>query len=304
MQITIRCAPGREGQEPMDSRSVTLREALWRLYEHSGFAMAGAVAFSFVVSIFPFVIFLGALAGIFGGRELAAAAVDQLFQILPEPVAKGLAPEVENVIGRSRVDLLTLSGFIALFFATSAIETMRAALNGAYRVHETRPYPLCLLISMLFVFVSGASMLVLTWAVVVGPNLAADFKAAIWLKEHFDAGWFALVSRYAMAAAVITVQLLAFHLWLTAGKRTLAEVWPGVLLSVALWMGLAASYSYYLNFSDYTRFYAGLSQLMVALIFFQATAFVIMLGAEVNRGIIEVKKLKDNGVLVEPEQTT
>lgn len=281
---------------------MTLREALWRLYEHSGFAMAGAVAFSFVVSIFPFAIFLGALAGIYGGRELAAAAVDQLFQILPEPVAKGLAPEVENVVGRSRVDLMTVSGFIALFFATSAIETLRAALNGAYRVHETRPYPLCLLISMLFVLVSAVSMLVLTWAVVVGPNLAAGFKAATWLKEHFDTSWFALATRYALAAGVIAVQLIAFHLWLAAGNRTLAEVWPGVVLSVVLWMGLAAGYSYYLDFSDYTRFYAGLSQLMVALIFFQATAVVILLGAEMNRGIIEVRKLKDNGMIVDAEQ--
>ena len=54
-------------------------------------------------------------------------------------------------MGASRIDLLTFGGAIALFFATSAIETLRSALNGAYRVHETRPYPLCLLITMLFV---------------------------------------------------------------------------------------------------------------------------------------------------------
>ena len=45
-----------------------------------------------------------------------------------------------------------------------------------------------------------------------------------------------------------------------------------MLLSTCLWLALASLYSYYLNFSDYTRFYAGLSQLMVALIFFQMTA--------------------------------
>ncbi len=74
-------------------------------------------------------------------------------------------------MGSRRIDLLTVSAFLALFFATSAIETLRAALNGAYRVREQRPYPLCLLISMLFVFVSAISTLVLTWAVVVGPSV-------------------------------------------------------------------------------------------------------------------------------------
>lgn len=122
-------------------------DALYRVYEHSGFALAGAVAFSFVVSLFPFCIFLGALSGVFGGRELAGQAIAQLFDILPRPVAEGLSPEIEAIMGNSRIDLLTVSGFLALFFATSAIETLRAALNGAYRVHETRPYALCLLIS-------------------------------------------------------------------------------------------------------------------------------------------------------------
>ena len=101
-----------------------------------------------------------------------------------------------------------------------------------------------------------------------------------------------------MAIAVITSLLLAFHLWLAAGTRRLADVWPGVLVSVVLWILVASLYSYYLDLSDYTRFYAGLSQLMIALIFFQFTAMIIILGAEVNRGIMELKKL-GNGHQIE-----
>lgn len=268
----------------------TLLGSIYRLYEHSGFSMAGSVAFSFVVSLFPFCIFLGALAGIFGGRELADQAVAQLFEVLPKQVAEGLVPQVENIMGTRRIDLLTVSGGIALFFATSAIETLRAALNGAYRVRETRAYPFCLLLSMGFVFVSAISMLIMTWAVVVGPSFAARFEPS-WMKTLLDSTWIALGKRYALAGSVIAAQLFAFHLWLAAGKRTMSDIWPGVALSVVLWLTLASLYSYYLNFSDYTRFYAGLSQLMVALIFFQFTAIIIILGAELNRGIMELKKI-------------
>jgi membrane protein len=66
---------------------------------------------------------------------------------------------------------------------------------------------------------------------------------------------------------------------------------PGVALSVVLWLAIAAFYSYYLSISNYARFYAGLSQLMIAMIFFQVTAIIILLGAELNRGIMELKKL-------------
>jgi membrane protein len=272
----------------------TILQSIYRLYEHSGFSMAGSVAFSFVVSLFPFCIFLGALASIFGGRWLADLAVAQLFQVLPQQVAEGLVPQVENIMGTRRIDLLTFSGGIALFFATSAIETLRAALNGAYRVQETRAYPYCLLLSMVFVFVSAVSMLVLTWAVVVGPTIAAEFEPS-WLKTLLDSSWLTATTRYGLAGGVIAAQLFAFHLWLAAGKRSVRHVWPGVALSVVLWLALASLYSYYLNFNDYTRFYAGLSQLMVALIFFQFTAIIIILGAELNRGMMEYKRVAAGG---------
>ena len=271
-----------------------LIEAIYRLYEHSGFSMAGAVAYASVVSLFPFCIFLGAVAGMFGGRELAQQAIDGLFHILPPAVATSLAPQVENLMGRTRMDLLTAGAGIALFFATSAVETLRAALNGAYRVHETRPYPVMLTLSMLFVFVSAVSMLVLTWAVVVGPGLAAAFEPN-WFRRAFDSSWLTAGLRYLLSGSVIIIQLTVLHLWIAAGRRSVADVFPGIALSAVLWLAAAGLYSHYLSFSDYTRFYAGLSQMMVALIFFQVTAVIVILGAEVNRGIIELKKLGRNG---------
>lgn len=269
----------------------TLLEAIYRLYEHSGFAMAGAMAFSFVISLFPFCIFLGALAGVFGGRELANQAVAQLFQILPQKVAAGIAPQVESIMGSSRIDLLTASAGLALFFATTAIETLRTALNGAYRVLETRSYFLCLLRSMLFVFLSAVAVLVLAWAVIVGPVIAARVEPDL-TQSLLNSTWLGATLRYGLAAVVIAALLITFHLRLAAGKRRVKDVWPGVLLSMVLWLVVAGVYSYYLNFSDYSRFYAGLSQLMVALIFFQLTAVIVILGAELNRGIYEFKRLR------------
>ena len=59
--------------------------AIYSLYADSGFAMAGAVAYSFVLSLFPFCIFVGAVAGYFGGEAFAKQGVAQLFEIAPAP---------------------------------------------------------------------------------------------------------------------------------------------------------------------------------------------------------------------------
>jgi membrane protein len=266
----------------------TVVAALRAVYADSGFAMAGAVAYSFVLSLFPFSIFLGALAGVFGGEERAKEGVKQLFEIVPAPVAKALAPEVMAVMGRSRYDLLTFGAFIALFFATSAIESLRAALNVAYRQKETRSYPVCLLQSSVFVVLSAVGMLALTWGVVVGPELAARFKPA-WMLWLTDAGWLPLMVRFGIVISAIGLQLLAYHLWLAAGRRRLADVWPGVLLSIVLWLLAARLFGSWLLISDYSRFYAGLTSIMSALVFFQISAVIVILGAELNRGLLEIR---------------
>ena len=278
------------------TRPQTLLGALYRTYEHSGFTMAGAVAFSFVLALFPFCIFVGALAGVFGGRELADLAITRLFEVLPEQVASALAPQINAVVGQTRVDLITIGGAVALLFATNGIETLRNALNHAYREQERRPYPLCVLFSATFVIVNALGSLVITWLTVVAPTIAAEFEPD-WLRRLHESGWWSWTSRYGVSAAVMLVELTAFHLWLVAGRRSLSEVLPGVLLSIVLWLAAAGLYSVYLSFSDYTRFYAGLSQLMVALIFFQMSAIIIILGAELNRGLIEIRRLADNGGL-------
>ena len=276
------------------ARWAVWRRAIYTLFEDSGFSMAGAIAFTFLLSLFPFCIFLGALAGTLGGRDLAGYAVTQLFELVPEPVAKALAPEIMRVMGESQIGLLTLGGAVSLFFATSAIESLRAALNVAYRVREGRSFLWCLAQSTFFVLVTAVAILVMAWGVVVGPAIAAasDSVAVHWLLDH---GLFSPLTRYSIVIVVTALQLITYHLWLAAGQRSIWDVWPGVLTTMVLWLLAAALYSRWLTISDYSVFYAGLTQLLSALIFFQYTGIIIILGAELNRALAEARLGDDTG---------
>lgn len=288
------------------TKQSTLWEAIVALYEQSGITLASAVAFSFIISLFPFCIFIGSIASVVGGRDLADQAVALMVETLPQRVAETLEPEVQRIMGTTRIDLATVSGGFALFFATGAIETMREALNGAYRTPETRRYPVCLSISACFVIVSALSLLLLTAALVIWPAIASRLEPnwlarpeAAWLRAWLDSNWLAVGTRYMLAGIVIAVQLFAMHIWLAAGRRTVREVWPGVLLTVVLWLTTAGLFSKYLDLNDYTQFYGGLAQLMATMIFFWLSAVIVILGAELNRGLIELRKLEDSEASIE-----
>ena len=131
---------------------------------------------------------------------------------------------------------------------------------------------------------------------VVGPQLAARFKPAslLWLADSTGSR---LSCDLRSSSPPIGPQLLAYHLWLAAGDRRLGDVWPGVLLSMVLWVLAARLFGSWLTFSDYSRFYAGLTQIMSALVFFQVSAIIVILGAELNRGLIELRVNRRNSTV-------
>jgi membrane protein len=118
--------------------------------------------------------------------------------------------------------------------------------------------------------------------------MAASIKPS-WLLWLADPSWLAFLTRYGIVIAALGGQLIAYHLWLTAGQRRLIDVWPGVLLSIVLWLLAARLFASWLTISDYSRFYAGLTQMMSALVFFQVSSLIVILGAEFNRGIVAMK---------------
>ena len=56
-----------------------------------------------------------------------------------------------------------------------------------------------------------------------------------------------------------------------------------------MWLLAASLYSNWLAVSDYRKFYAGLTQLLSALIFFQVSGMIMILGAEFNRALAEAR---------------
>jgi membrane protein len=61
------------------------------------------------------------------------------------------------------------------------------------------------------------------------------------------------------------------------------RLWPGIVTTVVLWAVVAVLMSVFFSYApDYAITYGALAGVVVTLLFFQITGFVIMLGAEIN----------------------
>ena len=88
-----------------------------------------------------------------------------------------LAFEFRSVITSARGDVLTVGLVLAIYFASSGIESLRIALNRAYDVPETRSWWLTRLESIGYVLVGAVALLAMAFLVVLAPLIFATAGA-------------------------------------------------------------------------------------------------------------------------------
>ena len=265
-------------------------DAFYRFNANDGWAIASHIALSALMSLFPFLILVAALAPYFGSIGLANEVAQILLEAWPTQVATPLAKEVQNVLGTARGDVLTIGVMLAIFFASSGIESLRVGLNRAYGVVETRPWWLLRLESIGYVIVAAISLLVLAFLVVLAPLIfATAVQYAKWLAPLWPMFNFL---RLATAATVFIVALIIVHKWLPGGRRKLLQIAPGIVVTLVLWLVAGELFGDYLSGFAYTyvTYYAGLASVMMALVFLYLTAMIFIYGAELNAVIAKVQE--------------
>ena len=94
------------------------------------------------------------------------------------------------------------------------------------------------------------------------------------------------VARYAIAIGVLVIMLLAIHSILPARRMREVSLWPGILLTIVLWLTAASLFSLYLShFNSYAITYGSLGGIIIALIFFCLTGIVFLLGGQFNAAL-------------------
>jgi membrane protein len=276
-------------QRPSFARLIL--EAIRRLFADEAIPLAGNIAFRFLFSIFPFLIFLTALAGFFGSADLAARIVTYLLSVAPKEFVAPLAPEINSLLTHPRTGLLSVSAIITVWSAMGGVDSVRVALNRAYGLTEDRnPF---LLYAIMALFVVGSAFLLLALAVLIvlaptATHFISTYAPAFdELVATFDR------YRYPLAIIILVIGLFLAHLILPARRVKLYYLMPGVALTVSVWLVLSSVYSYFLaNFATFASTYAGLSGLFAAMFLIYLSALALILGGELNRVIALARKFK------------
>jgi membrane protein len=263
---------------------VVVNDAVGHLNDDDGWAMASHVALSALMAIFPFVIFIAALAGFIGQEPLAVQAADFLFAVWPAEVAGPISREVHRVLTGASTSLLTISAVIAIYLASNGVEAVRTALNRAYRSNDNRSFLFRRSQSLVFVAVGAVASLTMAFLGVLGPQTFARLAGVFPRLLPFEATF--TYVRLGVTSVLLIIVLTAAHLWLPQNRPPATRLWPGIVATLVLWALAARVFAAYLaRFANYTATYAGLASLVTAIFFLYLIALIMIFGAEFNAAL-------------------
>ena len=249
------------------------------------FGRAAELAYYLILALFPFLICMLTVLTFFpGSRDLV---IQYLSQLLPAE-ALVLIQEWVGELFESRSGAVLSFGLVfTLWSASAGVAALMDVLNAAYKVKEERTFlktkitALLLTISLALLVVIGVTL------VIYGRPLVA------WIFQYLDLPFSRV---WSSATYVAGIGLLMASLMLTynfapnvSGRAH--KVWPGALFAVAGILLFSFLFSMYLRYGpSYSATYGSLGAVVVLMLWLYFLGVVIIIGAEINSELTEVRK--------------
>jgi membrane protein len=187
--------------------------------------------------------------------------------------------------------LLSYGVLLALWSASRAVSAFQTALNDAYGTEDQRPYWQARILSMLLVIcLTGfivASLLLLFFGRQIGIWIASQAGYG----HAFSLAWNTL--RWPVILCLMITALSALYRYLPALKLSWRETIPGAVTATGAWVVAALAFSFYANnFRSYDKTYGSIGAVIALLFWMYASAFVILLGGEVNARLREMRNAR------------
>jgi membrane protein len=245
--------------------------------------LAAGVAFFALLAIVPALAALVAIWGLFAGPDDVARVVDDFAAALPESARQTLEEQLEAVVSASGAGLgvTALVGLvIALWSASTATKYLLQAVATVYGESTEGGYVRFRGLALVFTIGAIAFALVTVASIAVLPALLARTELAD--ATRVAANWL----RWPLLAAVMMVALALVYRVAPRRDRRLVVTSIGAVAATIVWVAGSALFAWYAaNFGNFNRTYGSMAGVIVLMLWFFLTAFVVVLGAEVNVAI-------------------
>lgn len=263
------------------------RRSVQEFLEDNCTQMAAAISYYVLFSLFPLLIFLVGVMGLFlQNSEFQERVIDAVLDFIPLSEDEGRGEVTEAVrgvagVGSGALGLLGLLGMA--WSASNMFGVIRRSLNTAYDAEFQRPVVQQKLLDLAMVLGMGMfflSSIVATGVLRVVRRRSEDIPYLGDFAESVGFAWDAAAFLIPVGLSFVAFSVLY---WLVPAVRLrLRDVWLGALVAAVLFEVTKVGFSIYLeNFSNYDIVYGSLGAVAAFLFWVYLSANILLFGAEI-----------------------
>jgi membrane protein len=251
------------------------------------FGRAAALAYYFVLALFPLLFFLVSLLGLLAGpgSEMRASLLGYLGRVAPGSASDLISKTLDEIVRASGGGKLTFGILAALWSASAGVSAMMDGLNIAYHVKETRGFIKREAVAVGLTIGLSALVTVALTLILYGGRIAGFIAARIGAGNAFVRAWDII-----QWPLVLAFMLFAFSLVYYFAPNLEAPKWewitPGAIVGLGLWIAVSVAFRVYLNFfNSYNKAYGSMGAAIILLLWLYFSGAAILIGGEINAQI-------------------
>ena len=266
---------------------------VWRaLLADRVFGCAAELGFYFLFALFPTLFCAGSILGLVArsAHQISDRLLEYLALVIPTSALGTVLNTFNETTAAASSGKLTFGSIAAIWSASVGISAIQDTLNAVFKLTDRRSYILARI---------NAILLTILLIILIGSGLVCMFAS-----DFFST----LIERYVVAPGLagVIAAMIRFVAWGASGcllalSFAVTYFWapdwrerhwhwfsPGTVLGITGWLIISLGFRIYLHFfNSFTLTYGSLGAVIILLMWFYISGFMLLLGAEIDSRIDE-----------------
>lgn len=251
---------------------------------------AGAIAFSFFMALFPFILFVLNLIPYVRIKNFQEEFLMLIEEMLPPQTAEFFNPVMQDIAANPRGSLLSFTLILAIFLMSNGVNAIFSGFEYSFYVRKKRSIIGQYLIAILVSIFLALALFVVVIGLLIGQYLVMNLNEDARLLDNI--AWISIM-RYTSFVVLIYITIATLYYYGTKESKSYRFFSLGAVITTGLFMLTTYLFGIYIeNFSAYNELYGSIGALLVMMLYIWINSNLLLLGFEINVTIHRLKTRK------------
>ena len=250
---------------------------------------AGAISYSFFMSLFPFLLFVLNLMAVVSFIDYNDDILPLLESVFPPNTLDVFQDTIANIFEKKRVGLLSTSFVFSMFLMANGVhalfsgfqESYHTKINTSFIKQYLTSFGVALLLA-LFLFLAVITIPIVEVYIVqrlTDEGIIANDLIGI------------TIAKYVIFTFMFYTVIAMFYYFGSAEKNSRKYFTPGATLSTVLFLLTTYLFGIYVeNFAQYNELYGSIGAILILMLYIWLNSNILLLGYELNASLLTLKK--------------